>query len=444
MAAARDDRVEVLIRRLDPELPMPTYAHPGDAGADLVSAVDVELGPGERKLVPTGIAIALPPGYAAFVHPRSGLAVRFGLGIVNAPGTVDAGYRGEIKVLLVNHDREQTVRLQRGHRIAQLVVERVEHARFIEVELLPGSARGEGGYGSTGGFAAEPERGPPTSADDQRQPEAASPQEAQMGLFRRNSDRKFDQSSDDLEPDVAGDESASGGVLEDGGGEGDPQLLGDDEPLLEEEASPQVTRAGGPWDISEMPDPGAGGRVDLGGLWVPALDGLEIRVEADQESGSVVSVTLVHQDSAIQVQPFAAPRSGGIWSEVRTEMAAGLTSQGGTADIVEGPLGPELRAKVPVQRPDGSSVVEPVRFLGVDGPRWFLRGAMTGRAAADPAAEQPLLSVFQDLVVVRGASPMAPRDPIPLTLPSEVKEAEAAQQEELSPFQRGPEITEVR
>ena len=147
------DPVEVLVRRLDPDLPLPAYAHPGDAGADLVTAEDVELGPGERAMVPTGLAIALPNGFAAFVHPRSGLAHRFGVGIVNAPGTVDAGYRGEIKVLLVNHDRENTVRLTRGDRIAQLVVQRVERARFHEVERLPGSARGEGGHGSTGGFA---------------------------------------------------------------------------------------------------------------------------------------------------------------------------------------------------------------------------------------------------------------------------------------------------
>ena len=148
-----DGPVEVLVRRLDPDLPLPAYAHPGDAGADLVTTQDVLLEPGQRAMVPTGVAIALPAGYAAFVHPRSGLAHRFGVGVVNAPGTVDAGYRGEIKVLLVNHDRTDTVRLRRGDRIAQLVVQRVERARFHEVELLPGSARGEGGHGSTGGFA---------------------------------------------------------------------------------------------------------------------------------------------------------------------------------------------------------------------------------------------------------------------------------------------------
>ncbi len=144
--------VDVLIRRLDPDLPLPAYAHPGDAGADLVTAIDVELGPGERAMVPTGVAIALPDGVAAFVHPRSGLAAKFGVGIVNAPGTVDAGYRGEITVVLVNHDTTERVLLRRGDRIAQLIVQRVERARFHEVDMLPGSARGEGGYGSTGGF----------------------------------------------------------------------------------------------------------------------------------------------------------------------------------------------------------------------------------------------------------------------------------------------------
>ncbi len=146
--------VQVLISRLDPAVPLPSYAHPGDAGADLVTTEDVELGPGERRLVPTGIAIALPDGYAAFVHPRSGLAARHGLSIVNAPGTVDAGYRGEIKVALVNLDPATPIRLRRGDRIAQLVVQRVEHATFAEVDALPDSVRGEGGYGSTGGFTA--------------------------------------------------------------------------------------------------------------------------------------------------------------------------------------------------------------------------------------------------------------------------------------------------
>jgi len=144
------DAVRVLLRRLHPDVPIPRPAHPGDAGVDLVTTADVRLDPGERTVVGTGIAIALPNGYAAFVHPRSGLAARHGVTVVNAPGTVDAGYRGEIKIVLVNHDTAHPVRLERGERVAQLVVQRVEHVAFVEVDQLPGSARGEGGYGSTG------------------------------------------------------------------------------------------------------------------------------------------------------------------------------------------------------------------------------------------------------------------------------------------------------
>jgi dUTP pyrophosphatase len=142
--------VDVL--RLDPEVPLPTYARVGDAGCDLVTTVDVELAPGERALLPTGIALALPEGYAAFVHPRSGLAVQHGIGLVNAPGTIDAGYRGEIKVILVNHDRHETVRLKRFDRVAQLVVQRVEQITWRETDALPESERGAGGHGSTGGY----------------------------------------------------------------------------------------------------------------------------------------------------------------------------------------------------------------------------------------------------------------------------------------------------
>ena len=144
--------LDVQLKMLDPSLQAPSYAHPGDAGADLRTREDVTLAPGERRLVPTGVSIALPFGYVALIHPRSGLATKHGLTIVNAPGTVDAGYRGEIAVTLLNTDRQTPVVLARGDRIAQLVIQRVETARFVAVEELPDSVRGAGGFGSTGGF----------------------------------------------------------------------------------------------------------------------------------------------------------------------------------------------------------------------------------------------------------------------------------------------------
>jgi len=146
--------VQVLVHRLDRELPMPGYAHPGDAGLDLVARADVTLTPGGRAAVATGVAIALPAGYVGLVHPRSGLARKHGVTVLNAPGTVDAGYRGEIVVILVNTDPAEPFTVQRGDRVAQLVVQQVAEADLIEVDTLPGSDRGEGGFGSTGGFGA--------------------------------------------------------------------------------------------------------------------------------------------------------------------------------------------------------------------------------------------------------------------------------------------------
>lgn len=142
--------LEVLVATTEPDVPLPRYSHPGDAGADITTRVEVTLAPGERRTVPTGLRIALPAGYAAFVHPRSGLAAKHGITVVNAPGTVDAGYRGEIAVTLLNTDATESITLRRGDRIAQLVIQRVEFADFVAVEDLPGSHRGDGGFGSTG------------------------------------------------------------------------------------------------------------------------------------------------------------------------------------------------------------------------------------------------------------------------------------------------------
>lgn len=147
-----ESSVDIALKMLDPELPVPSYAHEGDAGADLCAREDVTLAPGQRALVPTGVALGLPLGFVGLIHPRSGLATKHGLTVVNAPGTVDAGYRGELKVTLLNTDVSTPIVLKRGDRIAQLVIQKVERARFLQVQELDDTARGAGGFGSTGGF----------------------------------------------------------------------------------------------------------------------------------------------------------------------------------------------------------------------------------------------------------------------------------------------------
>jgi hypothetical protein len=271
-----------------------------------------------------------------------------------------------------------------------------------------------------------------------------------VSLFRRR------QRTGDTGPGTAEDTAdlARAGTDDDEVADGQPhdEAAGDEpaDAAGEGHARGGPARPHGPWDISEVDDPAERGLVDLGGLWVPVVEGLELRVEADEENGSVIAVTLVLEDSGLQLQPFAAPRSEGIWAQIRPEIAAGVTQQGGTADEVEGPLGPEVRAKVPVRHPDGSTGVEPARFLGVDGPRWFVRGVLTGRAAVEPAAGEALLELFRQLVVVRGTTAMAPRDAIPLRLPVELAPTvaddaeDAGRRPRLEPFERGPEITEIR
>jgi hypothetical protein len=228
-----------------------------------------------------------------------------------------------------------------------------------------------------------------------------------------------------------------------------------DEGAVAVEAVPSAPagRPHGPYDRSEVADPASTGRVDLGGLWLPGREGLEVRIEADQTTGEVGAVTLVLGEGALQVQPFAAPRSEGIWDDVRAEIRAGITRQGGTTDEVEGPLGTELRTRVPVRAADGSQAVQPARFVGVDGPRWFLRGVITGRPAVEPGTDADLVALFRDVVVVRGSDAMAPRDPIPLHLPTGPAPTEDHADDsgdqptetsaDLKPFERGPEITEI-
>lgn len=247
-----------------------------------------------------------------------------------------------------------------------------------------------------------------------------------------------------------------GSAAEDAAGEAEQVVDGVDTEADEDGDRARVRlepepRPDGPWDSAEVRDP-AEGRVDLGGLFVPGVDGMELRVEVAGDA--IVAATVVLKDSAVQLQAFAAPKREGIWGEVREEIASGITQQGGVIDEVEGPLGWELRAQVPVQLPDGTGGFQVVRFVGVDGPRWFLRGVISGQGAVQPQAAGLLEQIFRDTVVVRGEGPMAPRDPIVLKLPNDAQMVpEGVQQEEQSgsrfsggmgQLQRGPEITEVR
>lgn len=264
---------------------------------------------------------------------------------------------------------------------------------------------------------------------------------------RRRRNEEADQPVDELDDDLAAldeDEDASDA----------PGDLQDDEAL--HRPLPPAPRPDGPWDEDELDEPGEG-RIDLGGLLVPAVEGMELRVEVANEL--IIAATVILGDSAVQLQGFAAPRSEGIWHEIRKEIASGITQQGGLVDELDGGLGWELRAQVPVQLPDGTQGAQLVRFVGCDGPRWFLRGVISGRAAVDPENGTDLERIFRETVVVRGTDPMAPRDPILLRLPDNAQidpasgvapvtaEAEGDKSRyagELNPFQRGPEITEVR
>ncbi|WP_406281411.1 DUF3710 domain-containing protein [Embleya sp. NBC_00896] len=216
---------------------------------------------------------------------------------------------------------------------------------------------------------------------------------------------------------------------------------------------PPAPRPDGPWDFDELEDPNEE-RIDLGGMLIPSDPRMELRVEVSNDL--IIAATVVLEDSGLQLQAFAAPRNEGIWHEVRAEIASGITQQGGVVDEQDAGLGWELRAQVPVQLPDGTQGHQLVRFVGCDGPRWFLRGVISGRAAVDPAVGADLEAMFRDTVVVRGIEPMAPRDPILLRLPENAQvdpnsglvPPQGAEEDrfagDLDPFQRGPEITEVR
>lgn len=247
-------------------------------------------------------------------------------------------------------------------------------------------------------------------------------------LFRRGKDRA--RMADDVEDAV---EPADDDVVDEGEDE-------DEDPGL----SP---RPDGPWDVSERPE--TDGMVDLGAVRLRWRDGIELRLEVDEASGMVTAATVQLEGSAVQLQAFAAPRSEGIWAEIRAEIAAGITKQGGTVDEVPGAFGRELIARIPVRTPDGRTGHQPARFAGVDGPRWFLRAVFHGPAVYEAEAAAPVESVVREVVVVRGPEAMAPRDLLPLRLPDAVlaempEEAEGQQRDPLNPFERGPEITEIR
>ena len=261
-----------------------------------------------------------------------------------------------------------------------------------------------------------------------------------MSLFKRKPARSPDDGSpqsgdpDELTPDVSGSEPDGSGP--DGS---EPDNTGGRSP------------GRGPWDATEVEGPGD--RLDVGSLWLPLVDGVELQLQLDEATGQVTGVFVVLEQSAVQLQAFAAPRREGIWREIREEIAAGITEQGGTADVVPGPFGDELMARVPGTQPDGKVGFQPLRFTGIDGPRWLLRAVFHGRAAIDPDAAQALEALVADVVVVRGSEPMGPRELLPLHLPAAAVDAEGAvlgteeaptRMADLSPFERGPEITERR
>ena len=272
-----------------------------------------------------------------------------------------------------------------------------------------------------------------------------------MSIFKRG--KKTDQT--DAPEAVASDETVEPANT---GAEVD-QASGDETDLTTSTEAAEhedvASSSQGPFDASEVD--GSTGRLDLGALWIRGLPGMELRLEVEEATQNVVGATAVYEDSAVQLQAFAAPKTMGIWDDIRSEIAESIVSQGGTADEQRGVLGTELRTRMPSAGPDGRTVFAPARFVGVDGPRWFLRAVFSGRAAIDDSAAETLMGVVRETVVVRGDVAMAPREMLPLRLPEEVAGQAGADTDEgdepeggvrstddLKPFERGPEITEVR
>jgi hypothetical protein len=255
-----------------------------------------------------------------------------------------------------------------------------------------------------------------------------------VGLFRRKASNQESGPADDVRETSPVEGGAGGAAAEEVA-----------------EATPER----GPFDAAQVTSMGP--RVDLGAIWLPVLPGLELRMEIDKKTQKVTGVSATLAGSGLQVQAFAAPRTEGIWDEVRDEIAGSVTRQGGTVDDVPGTFGRELIARVPATGPDGKQGVRPARFIGVDGPRWFLRGVLSGRAAVDAEAAKPLESVFANVVVVRDGNPRPPRDLLTLTMPQKARgggqaaaepaagaEGAAPRTPSFDPLERGPEITETR
>ncbi|MGB8650110.1 MAG: DUF3710 domain-containing protein [Mycobacteriales bacterium] len=255
-----------------------------------------------------------------------------------------------------------------------------------------------------------------------------------MALFRRKKDdgqpAEPDAFVDDLTPE---DRAAEDAELE-------RELAVQDESARKA----ALSRPEGPWDVADAPELETP-RLDLGGLQVPVFPDVDVRVEVSPE-GQVVAATLVQGETTLQLNAFAAPRTEGIWAEVRSEIREALSAGGGRAEEAEGAYGTELRAEVPTEVPGQGVVLAPARFVGVDGPRWFLRGLLTGPGAVDDALAAPLLAAMKQVAVVRGGDPMAVRDALPLVLPPDAQQAveEEAAQQGLQLPERGPEITEIR
>ncbi|MDC7121808.1 DUF3710 domain-containing protein [Cellulomonas fimi] len=239
-----------------------------------------------------------------------------------------------------------------------------------------------------------------------------------MGLFRRG-----------------GKDSAADEVVE-------TESVPLDEPQDAEPSAP--ARTTGPWDEAEVSDDIP--RVDLGAIRLPGLPGMELRMEIDKATNVVSAASVLLDGSSLQVQAFAAPRSEGIWDEIREEIAASVTAQGGSVDDIPGPFGRELLARLPVKTPEGRTGHRPARFIGTDGPRWFLRGVITGKGAVEPGAAEALEQLFARIVVVRGTEARPPRDLLALKLPGPAQAAAepAAEKPTFDPLTRGPEITEIR